>query len=237
VDRKLRKQIKSDRFAQEVEHGFSWVGGHTDDIKRYGPIALAVILLAVGIYYYVHYQATAREDALAHAMLIDNGTVGAPNPAPGGLMYPSQAEKDTAAAKAFADLASKYHGTEEGTIAQMYMASYAADKGDMAGAERQYKEVLDSGSKEMASKARLPLADVYVAEGKPAEAEKLLRYAVANPTVTVSKEEATIYLARLIMKDHCDESRKLLEPLRMGRTSVSRAAVTALGETATCINR
>ncbi len=53
---------------------------------------------------------------------------------------------------------------------------------------------------------------------------------MSHPSVTVSKEEATIQLALLIGKTKQDEARKLLEPLRTGRTAISRAAVQALGD-------
>jgi hypothetical protein len=51
-----------------------------------------------------------------------------------------------------------------------------------------------------------------------------------DPTVLVSKEEATITLARLLAKSNPVEARKLLEPLRAERGPVSRAAITLLGE-------
>ena len=237
MDSKTRQKLKSDRFAQEVEHSFSWVGEHKDDIKRYGPIVLGVVIVALGIYYYVHYQANARQEAYAHAYLIDTANVGPVPDKPGGLAYPTQAAKDEARAKAFSELATKYSGTQEGAIAQMYMASDAADKGNMANAEKLYASVVDSAPKAIAAQARMSLADVYIAEGKTADAEKALRYAIANPTVTVSKDEATIHLAQLMIKDHCDEARKMLMPLRTGPSAtISQAAVAALGQTATCSN-
>jgi predicted negative regulator of RcsB-dependent stress response len=232
VDRKLRKQLKGDRFAEEVGATVSWVDHHKALVGRYGLIALAVVVLGGGIYFYMHYQSTAREEALAQALRVDNAAVAPAQTPPGGLSYPTQAEKDKARTKAFSELAAKYHGSPEGSIAQMYMASDAADKGDFANAERMYKDVMDSAPKAFSSMARLPLAQIYIAEGKDADAEKILRDAVANPSVTVSKEEATIHLAKLVVKKNPDEARKLLEPLRMERTSVSRAAVSALGEMA-----
>jgi predicted negative regulator of RcsB-dependent stress response len=232
VDQKLRKQLKGDKFAEEVGAGVSWIEHHKPLILRYGAIVLAVVVIVGGIYYYNRYQSSNREEALSHAILIDNATIGAAPAAPGGLSYPSQDEKDKARVKAFTDLAVKYRGSDEGAIAEMYMASDAADKGDFPNAERMYKEVMDSSPKELSAMARLPLAKVYSAEGKDAEAEKLLREAVANPSITVSKEEATIHLAKLIVKKNPDEARKLLEPLRLERTAISRAAVTALGEMA-----
>jgi tetratricopeptide (TPR) repeat protein len=237
VDSKTRQKLKSDRFAQEVEHSFSWLGEHKDDVKRYGPIVLGVIVVALGIYYYVRYQATVRQEAFAHAYLIDTANIGPVPDKPGGLAFPTESAKKEATAKAFSELATKYSGTQEGGIAQMYMASDAADKGDLANAEKLYANAVDSAPKAIASQARLALADVYAAEGKNADAEKALRYAIANPTITVSKDEATIHLAQFMIKDHCDEARKMLMPLRTGASAtISQAAVAALSQTATCSN-
>jgi predicted negative regulator of RcsB-dependent stress response len=233
LDRKFRKQIKSDRFVEDVKGTFDWLGEHKTAVTRYGAIALAVVLVGAGIYFFMHYQAGRREDALAQAMRIDNATVGAAQPPPGGLSYPTQEEKDKARAKVFGDLVAKDHGTQEGAIAEMYLASDAADKGDLAAAEKMYKDVMDSAPDAYASLARMSLAKVESAQGKQADAEKLLRDAVAHPSVTVSKEEAIIQLALLIAKDKPEEARKLLEPLRTEpRAAVSRAALTALGEIA-----
>jgi predicted negative regulator of RcsB-dependent stress response len=227
-----RKQLKGDKFAQEVGATVSWMDEHKDLLIRYGAIALVVVLIAGGIHFFVRHQSDVREEALSQALRIDLATVAAPQPAPGALNYPTQQEKDKARVKAFTDISVEYHGSQEGGIAEMYMASDAADKGDLINAERLYKDVVDSAPKDLASMARLSLAEVYVAENKNDDAEKLLRYAVAHPTMAVSKEEATIHLAKVVVKKDPDEARKLLEPLRMVRTSVSRAAVTALGEMA-----
>jgi predicted negative regulator of RcsB-dependent stress response len=229
LKRITRKNLKSDKFAQEVSTIWDWTGEHKEEVVRYGSIGLAVALVVAGIFYYVRYQAGVREDALANALRIDNANVGG-QPQPGMMQFATPDDKDKAWQKAFTDVAAKYHGTQEGAIAEMYLASAAADKGDLASAEKRYQDVVDSAPKAYSSMARMALAETYEAEGKNTEAEKILRDAMNHPTVTVSKEEATIQLALLIGKTNQDEARKMLEPLRTGRTAISRAAVQALGD-------
>lgn len=229
MDRKTRKNLKSDKFAQEVTSIWDWAAAHKAEVIRYGSLTVAVVLIAAGIFYYMRYQANAREEALAAALRIDNAGVG-PNPQPGMLNFATQDEKDKAWQKAFTDLATKYHGSQEGSIAEMYLASAAADKGNLAEAEKRYKDVMDSAPKAYSSMAGIALSQVYAAEGKTDEAEKLLRDYIAHPTVTVSKDEATIQLAELIARKNPDQARKMLEPLRADRTAISRAAVQALGD-------
>jgi predicted negative regulator of RcsB-dependent stress response len=230
VKRQTRKDLKTDKFALEMRHGFDFLNVHRAETVRYGSIALAVILIGAGIYYYMRYESGVREQALADVMRIDNAQVGNTPPQPGTLHYATQAEKDTARAKALADLAAKHHGSQEGAIAEFYLASDAAEKGNLGEAEKRFRELVDSSPKPFASMARLSLARVYDAEGKYDDAVKILREAVANPTVSVSKEQAEIQLALEIGKKNPDEARKMLEPLRTERTAISRAAVQALGE-------
>jgi predicted negative regulator of RcsB-dependent stress response len=226
-----RKELKKDKFAEEVKHGFDFLSSHREQTTRYGAIGAAVILIGGGIYFYMHYQAGVREEALAQALRIDNATVGnAAAPQPGLLHYDTPEQKEQARVKALADIATKYHGTQEGAIAEFQIASDTLDKGDIAGAEKRYKDIVDNAPDTYASMARLSLAKLYESENKTAEAEKLLREAVNKPSVSVSKEEATIQLALLIGKSKPDEARKMLEPLRTSRTAISRAAVQALGD-------
>lgn len=230
MDRKTRKDLKSDAFATQMEHGVEFMSEHRADIKKYGPIALGVIVLVAAVFFYMRYQADAREKALTEAINIDKAHIG-PAP-PGFLTFPTQEEKDKARAKAFSDVATKYHGTQEGAMAEFYLASDAVDKGNMAEAEKRFKDIADSAPDSAASMAKLALAKVYSGEGKDADAEKLLRDLIAHPTVTVSKDQATIALAMVIGKKNPEEARKMLEPMRMERTAISRAAVQALGDVA-----
>jgi predicted negative regulator of RcsB-dependent stress response len=228
VDRQTRKDLKTDKFAVEAGHMFEFLTEHPDDVKRYGVIAVAVVILVAGVYFYRNHQATAREEALAQAMKIEDSQV-SNNPVPPNITYKTVEEKDQAWNKAFSDLASKYRGSREGAIGGIFLAAKAADKGNLPEAEKLYKDIVDSAPSDFASMASLSLANVYAAEGKQAEAEKLLRDLVKNPTTLVSKEEASIELAGVLIKTNPTEARKVLEPLRIGRSAVSRAAVTMLG--------
>ncbi|HLW76685.1 MAG TPA: tetratricopeptide repeat protein [Bryobacteraceae bacterium] len=236
MDRKFRKQIKDDPFRREFEHTVSWLDQNKEALIRYGGIGLAALALGFGIYFFIGHQATVRADALNHALLVDDATVGPAPSKPGGLAFPTQADKDKARGQAFSEVASKYHGDAEGAVAQMQLASDAADKGDFATAERTYNDIVNSAPKEYGAMAKLALANIYAGENKDADAEKLLRDLMAHPTLTVSKDEAAIHLAKLIArnKSGCEEARKLLDPMRTERTAISRAAVTTLSQLSTC---
>ena len=201
-------------------------------MTRYGVIAAAVIVLVAGIWGYRSYAEGVREKALRVALRVQDGPVG-PGSAPSELApaFSTQEEKDKAVVKALQDVAEKYSGSSQGSIARYFIGTIASDKGDLATAEKSFKDVIANAPKDYASLAKLALASIYKAQGKQADGEKLLRELLDSPTTFVSKEEATIALGQLVAANNPAEARKLLEPLRADpRPAVSKAALSALTE-------
>jgi predicted negative regulator of RcsB-dependent stress response len=230
VDRQLKKVVKQDEFKEQVWHSVDFVKAHLEEIKKYGGIALAVVVVAGGIYFYIRHQSEAREQALSQAFRIEAAGVG-PNGDGSAIHYNTQEEKDAAAEKAFAQVASTYPGTQEGAIALMNLGQAASDKGNLALSEKDYKTVVDSAPAPYASQAALSLVQIYQIENKDGEAEKLLENLDKHPTLSVSSEEAELMLARIIAKTDKDRALKMLDKLRGSkRASISKAAVSATGE-------
>jgi len=224
-----RKELKSDKFALEVEQTVDFVTEHRRELTLYGSIAAAVALVAVGIYFYRGHEHTIRENALGEAVQMQEAPIGPP--ASGTrLSFPTEVAKRSAVTKVFSDIAARYPGSSEGAIAKYYLGSIAADQGKMPDAEKLFQEAANTGDKNYGPLARFSLAQAYFADGRPADAEKILRDLMQHPSVFVSKEQATIALAKGIAPTRPDEARKLLEPLRTGGGAVSQAAITAVGE-------
>jgi hypothetical protein len=134
VNRITRKEMKSDKFAQEVRHTFQFLSTHPDEVKRYGAIAAVVLVLAGGIFFYLRYQENTSKAALEQALSLADATVGPQqqqNPVIGQLNFPTQAARDKAIKDAYSNLAAKYRGTQEGAIAQLALGGTAADQGDL----------------------------------------------------------------------------------------------------------
>jgi hypothetical protein len=229
VDRITRKELKKDKFALEVGHTVEFLEAHRKQFILYGSIAVAVIVVAAGLYYYNQRRHVTRQEGLRGALSAMDAPVG-PSPAPGILTYGSAEEKTRAVTKAFTDLATRYSGSDEGAVARYYLASMALDQGKLDDAAKMLSEVAGSDNQDYASLAKFSLAELYASQGKTAEAEKLLRALVDRPTIMVSKEQATIELAKTIAPTRPDEARKLLEPLRSAPGALGRAAMTAYGE-------
>ena len=229
MDRHTRKELKTDKFAQGVGSGFEFVTHHRRQMMRWGLIGLAVVVVVGGALMYRSRQATARADLLTKAMQIDEATIGPPQPP--RLSFPTPEEKEKARIAAFTDVATKYPGSQEGAIAQLAVAAAQADEGKIDEAIKTFQAINDGAPAPYASVAQLSMAQIYESQGKTAEAEKLLRQLIDKPTVFVSKDQATLELARLLAKSNPAEARKLLAPLSASpRTAVSRAAVAVLGQ-------
>ena len=229
MDRAHRRELKHDKFVEQVGYSVEYAAEHKSQLVKYGAAALGVLALAVVWYFYSNSQAATRQQALREAMRIQEAQIG-PSQSEFVVSFPTQAEKDAAVVKTFTELSSKYPGSDEGAIAQFFLGVAAADQGKLAEAEKHFKAAVDAADKVYASQAKLSLAQVYEATGRVPEAEKLLRSMINDPTILVSKEQATVALARTIAKSNPSEARKLLEPLRQERGPVSRAALSALGE-------
>ena len=228
MDRLTRKELKTDKFAQGVGTGFEFLSEHRSQATRWGLSALAVVVVGAGLWLYLSHQSTVRAELLAKAMQIDEATVGAAQPP--RLSFPTVEERDKARQAAFTEVATKYSGSKEGAIAKLALASAQSDRGQMDEALKAFKDIADTAPDPYDSVAKLSMAQIYASQGKTDEAEKILRPLVDKPTVLVSKEQATLELARVVAKKDPAQARKLLEPLSASpRSVVSRAAVAELG--------
>ena len=228
MSRITRKELKTDQFALEVEHSITFFEHHKGEIVKYGGIVIAVAALIVGYTIYSRHESGIREQALASAIRIQEAPIG--QSGNGGLAYATQEEKDREATKAFADLQSKYSGSAEGEVAEYYLGAIKADQGKLAEAEKLFQQVAEKGDANYSALARFSLAQIQFADGRGALGEKALRDLIANPTVFVSADQASIALARYLGPTKPAESRKLLEGLRNKPGAVGQIALTILGE-------
>jgi predicted negative regulator of RcsB-dependent stress response len=224
-----RKELRTDRFAIAVGHNVEYLAEHRKQMVRYGGIALLAIVAGLGVYYFRSQQVTTRESALFDAIQIQETPV-TPGVAPGPLAFPTDTAKQAAAAKAFSAIATGHSGTREGWIAEYYLGCIASDAGKLDEARKRFQSVAGGADKDYASLASFSLAEIDYTENKTADAEKILRQIIANPTVLVSKDQATVTLARHLSRTNPAEAKKLLQPLVSQANAASQVAISVLGE-------
>jgi predicted negative regulator of RcsB-dependent stress response len=229
VARITRKELKTDKFALEMGHTFDFFEEHRSKIVRYGAIVAAVVVLVLGYTVYARHQRGLRSSALAKAILVQEASVGG-MAMPGNLSFPTQEAKDQAALKAFSDVESQYSGSDEAEIAEYYIGAIKADQGKLSDAEKSFLNVAQKGGDRYGSLAKLSLAQIYFSDGRVDLAEKTLRELVDHPTIFVSRDQASITLARYLIYKKPAEARKLLDPIRSRPGAAGQAAITLLGE-------
>jgi predicted negative regulator of RcsB-dependent stress response len=228
VSRITRKELKTDQVALQVEHGITFFEHHQKEIGKYAGVAAVLAVLIFGYSIYSRNEAGKREQALAAAIRIQEAGVGVSGN--GGLAFPTQQAKDAAALTAFTEIRTKNSGSNEGDIAGYYMGAVKADQGKLAEAEKLFQEVAQKGDQKYASLAKFSLAQLYFGDGRADLGEKTFRDLIDHPTLFVSKEQATLSLARFLAPKKPGEARKLLEPLRNAQGSVSTLALNLIGE-------
>lgn len=224
-----RKELKTDKFALEVEHTAEFFEQHRAEIIRYGAAGLVALLLIFGYLWYSRKQQAVREQELSKAIQVQEAPTGGIS-GNGGITFPTQEAKDQESLKVFSALQNKYPGSAEGEIAEYYLGAIKSDQGKLAEAEKNFQVVAQKGNEKYASLAKLSLAQIYFSDGRTTQGESTLRELMAHPTVFVSKEQAQLTLARYLIARNPSEARKLLEPLRSAGGSVGQVAITLYGE-------
>jgi predicted negative regulator of RcsB-dependent stress response len=222
--------LKSDKFALEVGNTVTFFEEHQQLIVRYGIAGVVAAALIFGYVIYSRHQRAAREEALTQAIQVQEASVGGVS-GNGSLVFPTQEAKDQESTRVFSRIASQWPGTAEGEIARYYLGSILSDEGKLAESEKDFQEAAQKGDADYASLAKLSLAQIYLADGRTAQAESTLRDLIAHPTVFVSRDQASIALARFFIDTGKPaEARKLLDPLRNTPGAVGQVAVQIYGE-------
>ena len=229
MDKLTRKELKSDKFALEVQHSVEFVSHHRRQMIQWTVAGAAAVLIVAGILWYRNNQHNARQEALHAAMQIQNSTIG-PAQSEYSVTFPTPEARKSAVLKTWRDLVAKYPGTEEGAIAEFFLGTTAADDGNLPESAKHFQAAIDSGSAPYASQAKLALAQIYAAQGKVNDGVRLIQSVVDHPTVTVSKDAASLALAELIKSSDPKRFHQLVDPLRTStRSAVSKAAISMEG--------
>jgi len=230
VARITRKELKTDKFAVEVGQTFTFFEEHRQEFVRYGVIAAVAIAIVLAVLFYQRRQHAARQNDLAKAIQVQEAPTGPSAGQNSPIGFPTPEAKEEAAIKAFSEVQSKYPSSPEGEIAGYYLGSINADQGKLAEAEKRFLEVSQKGDSRYASLAKLSLAQIYFADGHASQGEQILRDMMAHPTIFVSREQAAVTLARLLLHSNPTEARKLLDPLKTRSGNVGEVVLSLYGE-------
>ena len=211
-----RKELKQDEFKETLAHGAQYALSHTR-IMWMGAAAVVTVLVLVGGWkLYSDRQAEKATAAFEDARKTFDArirTAGEPEE-PGEPSYLEEKNKYLDAQKKFRDVAAKYSLTQQGQTARYYGAVSTARLGQTDDALKELKAIEGGGNAELASLARLEMAQIYARTGKPDEAARLLKLLIEKPTDLVPKALAQMALADQFRKANPAEAAKLYQQVK-----------------------
>jgi predicted negative regulator of RcsB-dependent stress response len=200
VDAHTRSTLKKDDvFIHGTQVGLDWIAEHRAKALRIVIAVLVVIVLAaVGTIVYQQ-RSQAASNAFGSAASVYSTPITDPaQPAPPGLKtFATAADRAKAANPLFEDVAERYGSTAAGHNALYFAGVTAAEMGNAAGAEADFRKAGDLHDANVAALAHLALANLLTQHGQTAEAIKLYQDLINHPTATVPAAAAQLQLAQL----------------------------------------
>ncbi len=178
MDRQQRRDLKHDKFVDEVG---SWSTRAKENQRLLLTItgaAVAIAVLAYGIYFYRSNHEDKAQLALGQAMdTIESPLLPAPGAQPQpGAKFKTGAERTAAAEKQLKAVDTSYAGTNAGDVASLYLARIAADKGDLADARKRLEAYIHDNPKSvLTTGARYSLYRLRIDNGESAQVAQELQ--------------------------------------------------------------
>ncbi len=198
-----RHQLKQDAFSRVTIGAAEKTAHWSVEHKRTLTIAIVAVVvvaaLGVGGWYYLSAQNEKASLDMTQAIRTLQAQLrpaGTPEQ-PGVPSFTSSKERAEAAKKQFQAIIDKYPHTRSADTARYFLGVTSATEGDNAGAENDFKAVASAGNKELASIAKLALADLYGNTNRTKDAAALYQDLINKPTTSVSKVTAQLQLAEL----------------------------------------
>jgi predicted negative regulator of RcsB-dependent stress response len=191
----------------------SWIELHRGTVIRAGIALIVLVAAAIGGTVYFQHRSNEAAVALGSALEIYNSPLRQPGEPADGT-FTSAAERAKAANAQFVDVASRYGSLEPGKIARYFVGLSDIDLGKTADAEANLKEVSSSYHSDLASLAKVALANLYVQTGKTNEAVALYKELIAKPTNTVPASAAQLQLAQIYEKTDPQQAKQIYAVLK-----------------------
>lgn len=211
-----RKELKQDEFKETLVHGAQYAASHTRMLWMAGAAVLVVGLLVGGWWVYSDRQSVKAATAFDDARKTFDARIraaGEPEE-PGEITYVEEKNKYVDAQKKFREVAAKYSMTQQGQMARYYAAVCTARLGQNEDALKDLKAIESGGNSEIASLARLEMAQIDAQTGKMDEAVRLLKLQIDKPTDLVPKAMAQMALADLNRKSNPAEATRLYQQVK-----------------------
>jgi predicted negative regulator of RcsB-dependent stress response len=192
VAKLTRKQLKKDRFVEEVGEAVGIFTTHRNLIIGIAVGVLVLVVAGAAFYRYQQEQDTEARLALQEALGNYYGQVSL-NRIPGRVTFATTIAKDEAIRESLTKVSEDFAGRLEGEVARLHLALYEVSDGDLDKGKTMLEGLLDHRNDEVAALARKALADQLQREGKNEEAVPHYQHLVDNPTDMMPRERVELF--------------------------------------------
>ncbi len=199
-----RHQLKQDRFAHAVAGTaagtLTWASEHRNRAVWIISVLAGALIIAAGLMFWHNQRSEAAAGELSHALRTYSAPLRTPDQPvvdPSQPGYLSAAERSAAAQKEFEAIAGKYHMTDAGRMARYFVGVTLKDQGKNAEAEKQLREVANSGNRDIAALAHYALASLYAGMQRDGDAIREYKELIDHPASTVAKSTAQLELGAI----------------------------------------
>ena len=218
MDNATKRDLKQqDQFVTTTQHGLDWASRNRKSAWVTAGLLLVLILAAVGGFAWYNHRSNAASVALGAAMQVYQTPVTAPGQQvpPGTKTFASAADRAKASNGMFLDVASHYGMLKDGKIARYFAGLTYMEEGQNKSAEDTLKDVSGSFDKDLASLAKVALAQLYRETGRNSDAANLYQELTKTDASTVPAGMAQIQLAEMYTADGKDaEAKKIYAQLK-----------------------
>ena len=222
-----RKDLKRDRFVEEVTHQVEYFSGHRKQFIA-GGISLVVALVGgVGYWTYSRDRHVSANADLQEAINLFHGVVSMEE-MPGIETFSTQGERIEAVTRALDAISLEFSGTAAAAGASYYSGLLDREQGNKMEAQSHFEQAVRGTGSEYPALARLALGALLFESGDEESAREQFRLVVERPTRTVSRDRATIELARTFIKSDPQQARDLLSAIQAENGAASSIAAALL---------
>lgn len=217
MDQQTKQALKHDQYIDTAQHGLEWASENRHAVIIGGSILLAALIIVIGSFVIYNNRSNAASTAFGLAMQEYQTPLAEPGqPVPPGVKtYSSVAARAKAANQLFMAAADKYSMMPDGKTARYFGGLTYIEAGNNAAAESTLKQVAGGWNNELASLAKLSLANLYRQTGRDAQAVDLYNQLTAKPTTSVPAGLAQLQLAELYeAQGKTEEARKVYAKLK-----------------------
>ncbi len=224
-----RKQLKHDRFVEEVGQSVVYVSSHRKQLLIWGGVAIVLIIAIASYGGYRRTRAAETRAEFQKAVEMYHGRVDTQQQ-PGGITFPTTIARFRDTTEQLEKVISEYGAREETVAAAYYLALLEIEQEKLEEARKRLEGIVDNKG-EYAALARLALADLHARRQEDEQARRHYQHLIDNPTRVVPKSRAQLALARyLSTTDKEEEAKTILEEMMKEPGTAGVSAGTTLTE-------